>query len=119
MLEYFESSFFSKYQCGFRKGFSAQHRLVSMLKKDKSGTGNKKSFGALLTDLPNAFNCLSHGVLIAKLNVYMCNMSALHFMHSYLKNCMHKIKITSEYSSWEDKDSQGSILRPLLFNIFL
>ena len=25
MSEYFESSFFSKYQCGFKKGFSAQH----------------------------------------------------------------------------------------------
>ena len=35
---------------------------------------------------------------------------------------MQRIKIISEYSSWEDiifKDSQGSILRPLLFNIFL
>ena len=33
MSEFFESSFFSKYQCGFRKGFSAQHCLVSMLEK--------------------------------------------------------------------------------------
>ena len=33
MSEYFENSFFSKYQCGFRKGFSAQHCLVSMLEK--------------------------------------------------------------------------------------
>ena len=49
-------------------------------------------------------------------------MSALQLMHSYLKNCMQRIKIISEYSSWEDivfKDSQGSIPRPLLFNIFL
>ena len=92
------------------------------LKKDKSGTGNKKSFGALLTDLSNAFNCLSHGFLIAKLNVYRCNMSALQFIHSYLKIRMQRIKIIAEYSSWEDiifKDSQGSILRYLLFNIFL
>ena len=33
MSEFFESSFFSKYQCGFRKGFSAQHCLVSMFEK--------------------------------------------------------------------------------------
>ena len=33
MSEFFESSFFSKYQCGFRKGFSAQHCLVSILEK--------------------------------------------------------------------------------------
>ena len=33
MSEYFESYFFSKYQCGFRMGFSAQHCLVSRLEK--------------------------------------------------------------------------------------
>ena len=66
--EYFQSSFFSKYQCGFRKGFSAQHCLVSMIEKWKSAT-DKKSFGAILnTDLSKAFDCLSHDLLIAKLN---------------------------------------------------
>ena len=83
--EFFENSFFSKYQCRFRKGFSAQHCLVSMLKKRKSATDNKKSYGALLTDLSKAFYCLSHELLIAKLNAYGFNMSALRFVHSYLK----------------------------------
>ena len=68
MSELLESSFFSEYQCGFRKGFSAQHCLVSALEKWKSATDNKKSFGALLTDLSKAFDCLSHKLLIAKLN---------------------------------------------------
>ena len=68
MSEMFESSVFSKYQCGFRKGFSAQHCLVSMLEKWKSATDNKKSFEAVLTDLSKAFDCLSHDLLIAKLN---------------------------------------------------
>ena len=57
MSEYCENSFFSKYQCGFRKGFSAQHWVVSMLEKWKSATDNKKSFGAFLTDLSKAFDC--------------------------------------------------------------
>ena len=102
MSEYFESSFFSKYQCGFRKGFSAQHCLVSTLEKWKSATDNKKSFGALLTDLSKAFDCLSHDLLIAKLNAYGFNMSALRFVHSYLKNRMQRTRINSEYSSWEE-----------------
>ena len=58
MTEFFESYFLSKCQCGFRKGFSAQHCLVLMLEKWKSATDNKKSFGELLTDLPKAFDCL-------------------------------------------------------------
>ena len=48
--EHFEQ-FLSKYQCGFRKGFSAQHSLLSMPAKWKSAADNKKVFGALLTDL--------------------------------------------------------------------
>ena len=102
MSEYFESFFFSKYQCRFRKGFSAQHCLVSMLEKWKSATENKKVLGALLTDLSKAFDCLSHDLLIAKLNAYGFSMSALGFVHSYLKNCMQRTKIISEYSSREE-----------------
>ena len=39
--EYFKQ-FLSKYQCGFRKGFSAQHSLLSMLEKWISAVDNKK-----------------------------------------------------------------------------
>ena len=100
MSEYFENSLFSKYQCGFRKGFSAQRCLVSMLEKWKSATNNK-SFGGLVTDLSKAFDCLSHDLLIAKLNAYGFSMSALRFVHSYLENRMQRTKINSEYSSWK------------------
>ena len=65
--EYFDS-FFSKYQCGFRIGFSPQHCLAAVLQKWKFTTENKKSFGALLTDLSKTFDCLPHDLLIAKLN---------------------------------------------------
>ena len=119
MSEYFESSSFTKYQCGcgFRKDFSAQHYLVSMLEKWKSATDNKKSLGAFLTDSSKAFDCLSHDLLIVKLNAYGLNMSALRFVHDYLKNRVQTTKINSEYSYWEEVMfgfPQGSILGPLL-----
>ena len=94
MSGFFESSFFSKYQCGYRKGFNSQHCLLSMLEKWKSATDNKKVFGALFTDLSKAFDCPSHELVIAKLNAYGFNMSALRNVHSYLKNRMQKTKIT-------------------------
>ena len=119
--EYFEQ-FLSKYQCGFRKGFSAQHSLLSMLGKWKSAVDKKQVFGALLTDLTKAFDFLSHDLLIAKLNAYGFSMSALRLVQNYLSNRKQMSKINTEYSPWEEilfGVPQGSILGPLLFNIFL
>ena len=47
-----------------------------MLEKWKSAIDNRNSFGEPLTDISKAFNCLSHGLLIAKLNAYGFNISA-------------------------------------------
>ena len=61
---------FSKFQCGFRKGYSMQQCLIALIEIWKSATDKGKSFGALLTDLFNVFDCLSHELLIAKLHAY-------------------------------------------------
>ena len=60
----------SKFQCGFRKGFSAQHCLLAKLEKWKSTVDNKRNFGALLIDPSKVFDCLPHDLLRAKLNAY-------------------------------------------------
>ena len=57
-----------------------------MLEKWKSAVDKGKSFGALLTDLSKAFDCLSHDLLLAKLHAYGFSLSALKLIHSYLKS---------------------------------
>ena len=47
----FMDNFFSKFQCGFRKGYSTQQCLLALIEKWKSAVDKGKSFGALLTDL--------------------------------------------------------------------
>ena len=64
---FFENNL-SKIQCGFRKGYSTQHCLLLMLEKWKLAVDNNEAFGALLTDLSKAFDCLSHDLIIAKLH---------------------------------------------------
>ena len=114
-------SFFSKYQCGFRNGYSTQQCLLSMLEKWKRAVDNGKAFGLLLTDLSKAFDYLSNELLLAKLHAYGFSFAALRLIHSYLTNRKQRTKVNSSYSFWEEilfEVPQGSILGPLLFNIF-
>ena len=80
------------------------------------------NFGDLLTDLSKAFDCLDHELLIAKVNAYGFTLPTLNLIQHYLSNRKQIAKINSSYNEWVEiisRDPQGSVLGPLLFNIFL
>ena len=79
-------------------------------------------FGALLTDLSKAFDCLLYDIIITKLNAYQFDMKRLNFIYDYLRNRKQITKIDNAYSSWQNilyEVSQISILWRFLFNIDL
>ena len=113
---------FLNQQCSFRKRYSTQHCLLVMLETWKRSVDKGKVFGALLTDLSKAFDCLDHELLTAKLNAYGFSLPALRLINDYLSNRKQRTKIENTYSTWLDiifGVLQGSILGPLLFDVFL
>ena len=60
--DYFDK-ILSKYQCGFRKGFSTQHCLLAMIEKLRKSLDSRGASAALLTDLFIVFDCLQSYML--------------------------------------------------------
>ena len=119
LSKYFDSLLATN-QCGFRKGFSSQYCLLVMLEKVKEAIDRGNQFGALLTDLSKAFDCIDHKLLIAKLYEYGVSSSALNIISSYLRHRIQRTQINdcfSARSNIEYRFPQGSILGPVLFNI--
>ena len=113
----------SKFQCGFRKGFSTQYSLIAMIEKWRKNMDKSKSCAALLSDLNKAFDCIVHDFLIAKLEAYGFSCKAHKaLMQKYLTDRKHRTNVNDSLSDFVDlllSVPQGSILRPLLFIIYI
>ena len=48
-------------------------------------------------DLPKAFDCIPHEILIAEMDAYGFSENALTFFSSYLKQRKQRVKINSTY----------------------
>ena len=88
--------------------------------KTKQNMGHK--VGVIYMDLSKAFGSLNHELSIAKLKCNGLDQNAVEYFRSYLSNHYQCCKINNALWYWRKiiaGASQGFILGPLLFNIFL
>ena len=104
-----------------RENYNTQHVLVRRLEKWRLYLDNNYFVSAVMTDLSKAFDCIPHDLLIAKLEAYGFDNYTIRYFYSYLKNGKQCVKINNTYSDLLDIISgvpQGSIVSPILFNVF-
>ncbi|GFV54734.1 RNA-directed DNA polymerase from mobile element jockey [Trichonephila clavipes] len=109
------------FQHGFRENTSTLHQLLQVNNQVIHGFSQRMITGGVFLDVQKAFDRIWHKGLIYKLIKRNFPPYLIHIINSFLNNRAFRVKIDhfiSQNGSLKSGCPQGSLLSPILFNIF-
>ena len=110
------------YQSGFRGNHSTNLCLSFLTDKVLKGFDEGLLTGMILIDLQKAFDTIDHEILLQKLKAIKFSESTIKWFKSYLSERIFLVNIENKLSDFGKiscRVPQGSILGPLLFQIYV
>ena len=87
---------------GYREYYGCPTALLSLTEQWKEGLDKHNIIGKIAIDLSNAFDCLSHGLILEKLKFYGLSDHALSLMRCYLSSRYQRVKRGDAFSTWRE-----------------
>ena len=108
-------------QAGFRPGRSCCGQVLNLTQHIEDGYENRMITGAVFVDLTAAYDTVNHRALLLKLAKTLKNSTIVKVIASLLNNRRFFVEMNGKRSRWRVQKNglpQGSVLAPMLFNIY-